>query len=310
MTAEPTLVSEFAIARVVSRRRARSGHVALLLGCACAAVGTLITKPLAGPLPVLPLVFMQVLASAAATWLLAAATRRTPSPRHIVHLGFPGLLQPGLAYMLAFAGLAITPVSVEGLLWASESLVVVLLAWSLLGEKFRARTLAAVIVGALGVVAVSEAAPPTQVTPLLGVVLILGGVVAAALDTVFSRRLAIEADPTTMTAASQLVGLAAIGASAPLWPLKQLQLLAAPEVLVPVVVSGILIHAIATLLFNVGLSKVSASAASVLFPSVAVFTAAGGIVIEGETLSIVQLAGATLIIGSAIVGSTPPRRAG
>ena len=190
---------------------------------------------------------------------------------------------------------------------ASETLIVVLLAWPLLGELPHARTLAAVVVGAIGVTAVSGAPQPAQALSPIGIALILGGVIAAALDTVFCRRLAIEADPITMTAASQLVGLAFVGASAPLWPMEQLHLLAAPHIFVRIVISGILIHAVATLLFNVGLTGVSASAAALLFPSVAIFTAVGGIVFQGESLRVLQMVGAALIVGSAIAGSTPPR---
>ena len=280
--------------------RSARARIAIVGSCGCVAAGTLMTKHLVDALPVLPVVFLQVLASTALTWSIAIARRSSPSPRQLLTLGFPGVLQPGLAYILGFTALAITPSSVLGLLWASESAVVVLLAWPLIGERPKGRTLLAVGAGVAGIVIVGGAVPSSSAPPLLGVLLALGGVCSAALDTVISRRLALTADTITMTAAGQLSGLATVAASAPLWPWHDLAPLAASGTLATIFASGVLIHGVATLLFNYGLGGMSAGTAAMLFPLIAILTAAGGVIWLGDTLSAAQLLGAALIIGSAI----------
>ena len=268
--------------------------------CGCVAAGTLMTKHLVDTLPALPVVFLQVLASTALTWGIAIARGSSPSPRQLLTLGFPGVLQPGLAYILGFAALAITPVSVAGLLWASESTAVLLLAWPLIGERPKGKTLLAAGAGAVGVTVVGGAAPLASAPPLLGVLMILGGVCAAALDTVFSRRLALSADTITMTAAGQMAGLVTVAASAPLWPWHELAPVAAPGALATICVSGVLVHGVATLLFNYGLGGISAGTTAMLLPLISLLTAAGGVIWLGDTVSAAQLLGAALIIGSAV----------
>ena len=277
------------------------GVVAILIGCACFAAGTLVTKRLLGSFSPLPLVFLQLSASCVAVWGAAVTTGRLPSPSRAPRLALPGLLQPGLAYILVYLGLKTTPVTIEGLLIALETAFVVLLAWPLLGERPRATTVFAALIATLGVVMISGVGRHGTASspPLLGVVLILAGVVAASLDTIVSRALAIDADPLAMTAASHAAGLALVAATIPAWPSDSLDHVTDFGLLTGIIVSGLLMHGLATLLFNIGLGSVQANVAASLFPVMSLTTAAGGMVWFSERLSLCQLAGGALILSAA-----------
>ena len=214
-------------------------------------------------------------------------------------IGWPGVLQPGLTYTLTFAGLAITSVSVEGLLFAFEAALVSLLAWPLLGETPSRRTVAIIAVGTIGVLLVSRAAPTAMAPPLLGVILILAGVAGAALDTVASRHLAMSAEPLTLTAAMQVAGLATVAASAPFWDNGDLEKIVSAGAWWSIALSGILIHGFAPWLFNASLRTLRASEVAAILPLTSLITVAGGVLWLGESLSAQQLVGGVLVFVSA-----------
>jgi drug/metabolite transporter (DMT)-like permease len=68
-----------------------------------------------------------------------------------------------------------------------------------------------------------------------------------------------------------------------------------------VVVSGILLHGLATILFNAALSKTPAAQAAALFPSISVFTALGGYAFFGDRLTVIQFFGGAMVIASALL---------
>ena len=276
------------------------GYAGISGACLCVSVATLLTKHLVENVPPQALVFLQLLASALVIWPAAALTGRLPPRRTALRLALPGVLQPGLVYLFAFAGLAITPASVESLLFAFETVIVVLLAWPLLRERPRASTLVSMALGTVGVILITGAAPD-RTAPVVGVVLILIGVLAAALDTVASRALALDADPLAMVAASHIAGLAIIAVALMAWPVQSWDPVWRAAELPTIAVSGILLHGAATILFNYGLSHVEAGPAAALFPSISVFTGIGAYVFLGERLNAPQLAGGALVIGAALV---------
>lgn len=276
------------------------GVVAILAGCVCYAVGTLLTKSLLADFSPLPLAFLQLMASCAAVWSICAVTGRLPSLRQAPRLALPGILQPGLAFVLIYLGLQTTPVTIEGLLLALETAFVVLFAWPLLGECPRRVTIVATIAATGGGVMISGLghAEASSSPPIAGILLILGGVIAASLDTVVSRSLAVGADPLAMTAASHAAGLAFVATTIPFWPADSLEQVSDLGRLTGIVCSGLLMNGCATLLFNAGLRRVQASVAATLFPAISLMTATGGMVWFGDRLSLWQMAGGALILGA------------
>jgi len=281
------------------KRDSRLGALAAIIAAALAvAVGVLVSKQAVETLPALPVVFVQVLSGTFVSWIAAALLGRIPRGR-VWRCAWPGVLQPGLAYMLTFAGLALIPVSLSGLLFAFETVLVVLLAWPLLGERPSGLTMASAAVATLGVVLVTQAAWPRGEASLAGILLTLGGVGAAALDTVATRRFAQTAEPIALAVAVQTVAVVTVGLSAPLWPLAELPRFASLAVLAPLVVSGTLIHAVATVLFIHGLHRVSAGVAATTFPLISLLTALGGLLFYAEPVSLAQAVGGAMILGAA-----------
>lgn len=278
-----------------------SPAIAILFGCACFAAGTLITKNLLEHVSALPLVLLQLLASSVTIWSLAMITGRLPPVRQAVRLALPGILQPGLAYVLIYLGLKTTPVAIEGFLLALETALVVVLAWPLLGERPSRATIIATIVATFGVVLISGAGRTGASLPPAwpGILLILSGVVCASLDTVVSRSLAMDADPLAMTAASHVAGLLLVAATIPIWPTNSLEHIGELASIAEIIISGLLMHGLATVLFNWALRSVQAGLAATLFPAVALLTTTGGVLLFGDELTMWQLAGGALILCSA-----------
>ena len=291
--------------------RLEFGSAAILGACLCVSVASIMTKALLAHAPVLPVVFAQVLASTVVVWAVAAARGRLPRGRTGLRLATPGLLAPGLQYLAAYGGLAMTPVSIEGVLFALEATLVALLAWPLLRERPSRQTRVSIALGTVGVVLISWRDTGDARIPLAGVALILAGVACGALDTLVSRVLAPEADPLTMTAAVHAAGLAVVAATvlgtgaatgAASWTF-----LRAPGTLAVVVVSGVLLHGVATLGFVAALQHTTAARAAALFPSIAVFNTLGGYVVLGERLWGVQLGGGVLVVAAALLVARPAR---
>ncbi|HLJ62625.1 MAG TPA: DMT family transporter [Stellaceae bacterium] len=277
------------------------GVIAILVACLSISIASVATKALLENTPVLPVVFVQLSASTIVIWTAAAMTGRLPKGRRALTLALPGILQPGLVYVFAFLGLAIVPVSLEGLLFAFEAAIVALLAWPFLGERPSVWVGISILMGATGVILLSWPQQASFAAPLLGVVLILAGVVCASLDTVASRALAIHADPLTMTAAGHIAGLAVVGGALLVSGRHPWDFLSNPQAVALIVLSGLLIHAFPTVLFNAALVRTSAGQAAALFPAISLFTAMGGYVVLDERLGLLQLGGGLMIVGSALL---------
>ncbi|MGL4314748.1 MAG: DMT family transporter [Sphingomonas sp.] len=283
--------------------RAQSGLAGLfplLAACACVAGPTVATKAMLDSAPALPVLLLQIVASTIVVTGIGWRMRRLPKLADW-RLGLPGLVQPGLAYLLFYLGLQLVPASVEGLLVALEAGIVALLAWPLLGERPTWRVILAAIIGMAGVAMLGGAVAPVAAVSAWGVGLIVLGVVFAALDTIGSRYLMASADPLVMTIAGHWFGLVFVAASTfATGPYPWAPLLSAGP-LAAIALAGIVIHGGALFLFNSALHHLPAAFAAALFPLISVMTALGGVLVLGERLSIVQIIGGALVIGSALL---------
>ena len=101
-----------------------------------------------------------------------------------------------------------------------------------------------------------------------------------------------------MTAASHVGGLIAIGSMLLIWPQSWAGSLDCKTVSVAIV-SGVLMHGLATTLFNSGLARLSAGTAAAVFPSAAALTAIGARIFLNEELSYAQVLGGAFVAFSA-----------
>lgn len=277
----------------------------VMLGLTFAAAGwgvaTVITKSVLSEIPPLTLLVVQLTASVIVLAVILAA-HRTPFrlTRNLLPIGVLGWLNPGLAYTLSLFGLQLTTASLSTLLWATEPILILCLASLFLREKLTAWVSGLSALALLGVLlAVRVEVAAQNINSLVGNGLILAGVLCCAFYSVFTRRIAIDADPLVVVAVQQAFAL--VWALA-LWPLEiqagGLSLLTniRLETWLWAALSGVMYYALASWLYVIGLVNLPASQAGVFINLTPVFGLAVAYLALGETLTPLQWLGAALIL--------------
>jgi drug/metabolite transporter (DMT)-like permease len=114
--------------------------------------------------------------------------------RHRSPLAWLGVLNPGVSYALGFAGLASITAGTSSLLWATEPVLILGLAWWILRQRPTAGILwlgGLALAGVMLVVGVSDLR-----LSLVGITLTMAGVAACAVYTVLASRYLVEQEPT------------------------------------------------------------------------------------------------------------------
>ena len=123
---------------------------------ACWGSATVLSKGILDHLPPLTLLAVQLTASIAFLWIVVFALRLRPrldGPTRRASLS--GLLEPGVAYTLGIAGLALTTASNATLIGTAEPIFILLLAWLLLRERVGPALLGLVLLASLGIALVA-----------------------------------------------------------------------------------------------------------------------------------------------------------
>lgn len=273
--------------------------IALTLAAACWGGATVITKAALAAIPPFTLLALQLAVSSAFLWVIVLA-RRAPLPRGRAGLRLAGLglLNPGLAYTFSLLGLARSSASVSALLWAAEPILILGLAWPMLGERPQRRLLGLAALAISGVLLVAGVEPAAAGAPT-GAALIGLGVLCCALYTVLTSRDATDAAPLAVVALQQS---AALALALLLWPIELAGAATASLGAVPAaawlwaIVSGVLYYALAFWCYLIGLRSVAAGAAGQFLNLIPIFAIAGAYLFLGERLSAPQWAGAGLIL--------------
>jgi drug/metabolite transporter (DMT)-like permease len=270
------------------------------LASVCWGISTVITKGVLETVPPITLLLIQLLCSNAFLWTIVKVQHvAIPPISQAVRAGLPGLLQPGLSFIAGIIGLSLTTASVEALIWSMESIMIMGLAWLILGEQIKLSLIAIACVGVLGVVLVSfVGSVALGATALVGNLLILLGVFCAALYTVLMRRQVMDFSPLLLVTLNQSVGLVGVLV---VWIVEQVWFSPIVESLSLqswglAAVSGLMLHALPFWLFTVLLQQVTAGVAGLFLILIPLFTISGAGLFLGETLSPVQWVGAALIL--------------
>jgi len=277
--------------------RAR-GTLSVLGATVCWGVATVMVKHALGSIPPFFLLAFQLLLSVSFLWAAVTRLGHRSTFREIRSLSLPGLLNPGLAYALALLGLVTTTASMSTLLWAAEPILIFLLAWPLLGERWNPHLGGWLILGIAGVVVIAGIGAITS-GAAIGNALILTGVACCALYSVISSRTARIADPLVIAAAQQSSAVMfALALAAGELVLSRAPLRIRPTDLFWAALAGFLYYTVAFWLYLIGLRNLPASRVGAmlnLVPVVGVSTAA---LTLGERLTPTQAIGAVLIIVS------------
>lgn len=214
-----------------------------------------------------------------------------------------GILEPGLAYFLGLFGLNYISAAEAVVLFSTESILIILLAWLLTIERPRGYVVLLAIVGTCGAMLVtgSHIGKLDGRLSLWGDLLVLAGVLSAAGYVVWSSRLAAQIEPLPVLVGQQLVALLfalgmhlALGADA--WagqvPATGWALAA---------LSGVLQYACAFWLYLWALKGLRTDEAGLYLCLIPMFGLLIAVPLLGERLGAIQWVGAALIVGSIIV---------
>ena len=288
--------------------------VAAILSAACWGSATVMSKGILDHLPPLTLLVIQLTASIAFLWVAVLVLRlgvRLDRPTR--HASLSGLLEPGLAYTVGIAGLALTTASNASLISTAEPLFILLLAWLLLRERIGAPVVGLALVASLGIglVILPDIRSTEGDGSLLGDVLIVFGTLFAALYVIATRKLVLTLDPLPLSALQQSVGL--------LWTLAVVVIAlvlglatlglggVAPEVLILAAVSGVVQYAMAFWFYLFALRRLPAAVAAFYLALIPVFGVGAATAFLAEALSPVQWIGAALIVLSVAAVSRASR---
>ena len=275
--------------------------IALTGAAACWGIATVITKGLLASIPPFTLLTIQLITSVLLLWILVFFTGTAlPKRRDILGVGLLGVLNPGISYTLSLLGLTMTTASMSTLLWASEPVLILGLAWLILREPLTPKLIMLALIAMGGVVLVGiSGTSSVSGGRLSGNLLILSGVLCCAFYTVLAQRSRHTAAPLTAVAIQQTFAL--------LWALAILPLeIRGNSILLWfsfdivswlwAVASGIIYYALAFWFYLQGLARVNATIAGQFINLIPIFGIGAAYLVLAERLSPNQWIGAIIIL--------------
>ncbi|MGH8928537.1 MAG: DMT family transporter, partial [Acidimicrobiia bacterium] len=214
-------------------------------------------------------------------------------------LGALGILNPGVSYALGLVGLTYITASLSVLLWATEPLLILVLAWGLFGDMVTRQLVAAAVVAATGVILVIfEGGSAGR---LVGVALTMAAVAACAVYTVITRKLMVQDSALAVVTVQQICALAfSLALAAVVTIVGHFPVLSdvTAAAWISAILSGLLYYAIAFWFYLAGLRRVSAAVAGMFINLIPIFGIAAGHVLLNERLTARQWIGALLIVAA------------
>ena len=216
-------------------------------------------------------------------------------PRRIYAL--LGLFEPGLAYAGLTFGLTYASAVNGSLLGGLEGFFVVVLAAVVLHERLRRRGLLALAAATVGVVMVAAAHASLRAGK--GDLLIVAGVLAAAVYVLLAGRLGVDTDPVSMTAWQFTFGLLFTLPFLVLrWGLgfEAMPAHIRPSAWLAAFMVGAAGFTVSFLLYNSVVTKVAASVSGIMLNLIPLFGLAAAVIVLGEPASTLQVMGGLLIV--------------
>jgi drug/metabolite transporter (DMT)-like permease len=250
---------------------------------------------------------VQLIASVGALAAACALTGCAPLGGAWRH-GWVGLLEPGIAYQFALAGLALTSAANASVLGSLEPVMVPLIAWVLLRERPHLRLIVVIAGATVGSALVSFSADGGGGS-WAGDGLVVASVAAAALYVVVaSRQVATVAPlPAALTQQTWALGFVIVShlvlTGPVLWPSATVGhlLLAAA--------AGILNYALPFWLYLTALTRMPVARAATYLTLIPVFGVLGAVLVLGERVMWLDLVGGVLVVGCLLVDATADARA-
>jgi drug/metabolite transporter (DMT)-like permease len=218
--------------------------------------------------------------------------------------GWVGVLEPGIAYQLALAGLSLTSAASASVLGSLEPAIVPLIAWLLFRQRPRPALVVVVAGASLGstLVSLSSSAGGRS---LVGDFLIVLSVVAAAGYVVLADRHVERVRPLPAAFTQQLWALGVVVPVAavtlamtggPVWSGDFTVFLLAGA-------AGVLNYALPFWLYLTALTKLPVTSAAAYLTLIPVFGVVLAVVVLGESVTAMQGLGAVIVIASLAIGT-------
>jgi drug/metabolite transporter (DMT)-like permease len=252
-----------------------------------------------GSWPPLTLLVVQLVGANVVLWvvLLCRGYRRPPL---LLKVALLGALEPGLCYALVTIGLLRTTAANAVIIGGLESFFVVILAALFLHERITLRSAAGLIVAIVGVVIVAGAGASVGI----GEILVLTGILAAALYVIVAKTIAGNVDSLTLTAHQFAAALVLV------IPFAAFRWSTGSEVLIhdrsvwawtAALAVGIFGYAGSFLLYNYAIATISAGLSSIILNLIPVFGVLTALLFLHERITILKAVGAAFIICSIAV---------
>ncbi len=275
----------------------------LLSGFACTicwGFSTVLTKAALSRLDPLALLMLQLLSSISFLCFLQTVSglKLNLWGKSAFKKSLPGILQPGLAYVLGFIGLKLTSASNEVIICSSEGILIVFFAWLFLHERISWQLCALSALGICGTFLAISPQSAIAANVMLGNILLLIDVVLAALYSVASHNQLEDDEPLYLLTLHQLSALVLVGsvllASIFFGVMSRNQGTVYDYVLA--IICGITQFALPFWLYLIAIKELGAARTSIFLALPAVFTLLGAYVFLGERLSLMQCFGAFIAV--------------
>jgi drug/metabolite transporter (DMT)-like permease len=279
-----------------------TGQLLMIASAASWAAGLILTKATLDQTGASPSSLLLVQLGASVGVLAVASLLTGAWPRQVWRRGWVGLLEPGIAYQFALAGLALTSATNASVLGSLEPVMVPLIAWLLLRERPRAQLLVLVVGATIGSVLVSLSSSGAD-SSLAGDALIVASVAAAALYVVVaSRQVAtVRPLPAALTQQTWALGLTVLVyvslAGGAFWPDLT------PSGLLLGAVSGIVNYALPFWLYLSALTRMPVSRAATYLTLIPVFGVLGSVVVLGDGIGWLDVVGSALVVACLLLDS-------
>jgi len=280
-----------------------------LIGAAlCWGLGTVLTKyALGGIAPATLLPFQlacSVLLLGGSLIVTRSSVRGLRSLRGIAALG---VMNPGISYALGLVGLSRIEASLSVVIWATEPVLIVVLAVAILRERPARIALVCLVCAMAGVALI--VGEPSGGASLVGLALTCGAVLVCALYSALLRRIDLRDDtlPVVFVQQASALGFACVVLVVS-GERSVLQAATTPSQLTAAIAAGALYYGVAFLLYVAGLRRASVARAGIFLTLIPVFGLIFSYLLLGETMAPVQMVGAAVVVGSMAAFATLGRR--
>ncbi len=290
----------------------RASTSALVLAAACWGSATVTVKLAGEGMPSALITVIELTIAVVVLWIAVLVHRsRTPGlalPRPTWGLFLLGLLEPGIAFALINLGITMSSAATASLIVGLQSGFIIVIATIFFGLRPSKIAWVALAIGLVGVVLVTGGKP--EPSSLIGDVLVFLGMLAAAGAVVTASRVALHTDATTMTAWQFTFGwILVTPASIVLWQLGAIHVPSsiAAKYWAAAIFTGLIGSALAFLIYNWALGRVSVGIAAMAINLIPVFGVLFAVTFLGETFQGVAIIGAVLVFVGLLMFSLDSR---